>query len=415
MDADVAVLGAGMVGVACALELRRRGARVTLIDRRDPGQETSYGNAGVIARSSLMPLNNPALWAALPGLIRNRSAALRYDARFILSNLRWLTAFLGHARARSFAETTRALDALIGLSMTEHRRLIARAGAGARLAERGWVYLYRSETGFAAGALARDVFAEHGVATEILDQGGLADLEPGLNPIFPRALWIKDAASVDGPGELVEDYARLFASQGGRIVRNGVAGLETDGGTWRVRLADGQTVGADRVVVALGPWSQEFLDRMGLRVRMGYERGYHMHFAPRGNATLGRPVYDTAGGYVLAPMSRGLRMTTGVELNRPGAPPDPRPVRLAEARLREAFPIDGALDDTPWMGSRPTLPDARPVIGAAPGRAGLWLAFGHQHIGFSTGPGTARLLAEMMAGETPSIDPEPFRPERFVH
>ncbi|MEG0447864.1 MAG: FAD-binding oxidoreductase, partial [Comamonas sp.] len=170
------------------------------------------------------------------------------------------------------------------------------------------------------------------------------------------------------------------------------------------------------IVVALGPWSSQFLAGLGIDVPMGFERGYHMHYAAgEAAARLQRPIYDTAGGYVLSPMEQGLRLSTGVELNACDAPMKPQQLELAEAAARQALPLGQRLEQPLWMGRRPTLPDSRPVIDEMPGRPGLWLAFGHQHIGFSTGPGTAALLAARMLGDAQlPLDPNPFRASRFL-
>lgn len=174
-----------------------------------------------------------------------------------------------------------------------------------------------------------------------------------------------------------------------------------------------QTV-ASRVVVALGPWAKQMLTGLGLKVPMAFERGYHMHFGARGGAGLHRPVYDTAAGYVMSPMESGIRLTTGVELDDIEAPKSLAQLEVAEVSAREAFPLGDRLEDDAWMGCRPTLPDSRPLIGPVPRLPGLWLAFGHQHIGFSTSTGTALLLGAMMQGEPPPIDARPFEPSRFV-
>ncbi len=418
MKNTVAVLGAGIVGVSCALALQRKGFDVTLFDRVAPGRETSYGNAGVIARSSLMPFNHPGLWATLPKLLKNKSTGFRYDPLFLAKNLPWALKFLSNARMDVFHETTAALDALIRLSTAEHQRLLAEAGAAHRLRTTGWLFLYRSEESFAGGQLSRDTFEKFGIATQVLDAHGLAALEPHLKPLFPRALWIQDTASVDSPGQVVEAYARLFVSRGGRIRQAAIEGLghaQADG-TWQLTEDNGTAHAASRVVLALGPWTKEFAKKtLGLAVPMAFERGYHMHYGATGGAALGRPVYDTGGGYVLSPMAQGLRLSTGVQLTDRDAAKNLNQLHLAERAAREAFPLAQRLDEEAWLGSRPTLPDSRPVIGECPGHAGLWLAFGHQHIGFNTGPGSAALLASMMSGEACAFDPSPFRPSRFIH
>ncbi|WP_280807844.1 NAD(P)/FAD-dependent oxidoreductase [Variovorax boronicumulans] len=416
MKNTVAVLGAGIVGVSCALELQRRGFDVTVFDRLAPGRETSYGNAGVIARSSLMPFNHPGLWSSLPRLLKNQSASFRYNPRFVAKNLPWALKFLSNTRTAVFHETTAALDALIRLSTQEHRRLLCEAGAAHRLRTSGWLFLYRSEESFLGSQLSRDTFAKFGIATQALDARELAQLEPHLKPLFPRALWIQDSLSVDSPGQVVEAYARLFVARGGRIRQASIGGLHRQGtDAWRVTEDAGTVHEASRVVLALGPWTKEFAKKsLGLSVPMAFERGYHMHYRAAGGASLGRPVYDTGGGYVLSPMEQGLRLSTGVQLTDLEAPKNLAQLDLAEQAAREAFPIEDRLEKEPWLGSRPTLPDSRPIIGECPGHAGLWLAFGHQHIGFNTGPGSAALLASMMAGEACAFDPAPFRPSRFI-
>ena len=166
-------------------------------------------------------------------------------------------------------------------------------------------------------------------------------------------------------------------------------------------------------VVCLGPWSDEIFRPLGYRIPLGIKRGYHLHLAPRGNAVLQHPILDSDRGYLLAPMNRGIRLTTGVEFARRDAPPTPVQVARALPSARALFPLGESLDATPWMGRRPCLPDMLPVIGKAARHAGLWFDFGHQHHGLTLGPVSGRLLAEMMTGEAPFTDPKPYALERF--
>ena len=413
----VLVLGAGMVGIACAISLRQRGMDVTVIDPLGPGAATSHGNAGVLARSSLMPFNHPGLWSQLPKLLRGRNPGFRYHLGWTLGQWRWGLAFLSQARDSAFQDTTTALDALIRHSGTVHRHWMQAAGVAHRRRDGGWLFLYRSGTAFDAGAFGRETLARFGVATQALDAHALHDLEPHLKPLFPRALWVQDASSVDSPGEVVRAYAAWLQALGGRVSVDEATGLQRirAGDGWTVRTAQGTSLDADHVVVALGPWSRDFLQaHLRLRLPMAFERGQHRHFHPAHGAMLNRPVYDTAGGYVLAPMAQGLRLTTGVELNAQHAPPHKEQLEAAERAAREAMPLGEPTSDPDWLGSRPTLPDCRPMIGECPGHPGLWLALGHQHIGFSTGPGTGELLAQLMLGEPTTIDAHPFRPQRFL-
>ncbi len=414
MGNQVIVLGAGIVGVCCALELQRRGMSVTLVDRQDPGLETSFGNAGVIARSSLMPFNHPGLWAQLPRLLKNDTVQFRYKLNYLARNLGWAARFLLSARPSVFRQTVEALDGLIRLSAPEHLRLLDAAGAAHRLRDTGWIFLYRSEQGWNSGELSRQTFAQYQVPTRALAPAELAELEPALAPIFHRALWIQGSYSVDDPHEVVAAYAALFRRSGGAFKRMTASGIRRDGQRWIVQGTQAsESLEADRLVVALGPWSKALLKTTGIDLPMAFERGYHMHYSGVEGASLTRPVYDTGGGYVLSPMARGLRLTTGVELDACEAPARPLQLELAEARAREAFPLDRRLDPEAWLGRRPTLPDSRPMIGEAPRHPGLWLALGHQHIGFSTAPGTARVLGELMC-DGAAARHEAFRPGRYL-
>ncbi len=414
---SVTVIGAGMVGVSVALELQRRGAKVTLVDRSEPGRETSYGNAGVLARSSLMPINNPALVSQLLGHLSNKGAALRYDPRFLASNLRWLSQFLLSARPAKFRETTRALDSLIRLSIDKHLELLDEAGLRGHLSDRGWLFLYRDLESFSRTALLRRTLAEHNVPTSELEAMDVADMEPALMPVFKKGLWIRGSYSLNDPGAIVAGYARQFTATGGQVVCSDVTRIaEMDEGC-ETTLASGDILKADKLVVCLGPWSRGFLREAGYDVTMAYERGYHMHYS--GNMTtnekqLSRPIYDTSGGYVLSPMLQGLRLTTGVELTDCDAPKSERQLKLAEKAAREAIFLGERVQDEAWLGRRPTFPDSRPAIGLAPSSKHTYFAFGHQHIGFATGPGTGLVLADLMDGKAPAIDASPFRPDRFI-
>lgn len=411
----VLVLGAGIVGISCALALRRRGLAVTVLDPLGPGAATSHGNAGVLARSSLLPFNHPGLWRQLPALLGGRHPGFRYSAGWLLRHAGWALRFLAHARPGPFEATTTALDALIRLSGPLHRQWMAEAGLAHLRRDDGWLFLYRSAAAFDAAAGGRALLQRFGVAIEPLDAAALQALEPALAPVFPRALWVRDASAVASPGGLVQGYARWFTDLGGGLHTTAATRLQRQGSGWLVHTADGGRHAATQVVVALGPWSRDFLaQQLGLALPLGLERGQHRHFQPGAGPALQRPVHDSAGGYVLAPMQQGLRLTTGVELNDLDAPPLVAQLDAAEAAARGAITLGPRTADADWLGARPTLPDSRPMIGACPGRPGLWLALGHQHIGLSTGPGTGELLAQQMLGEPPAIDPQPFTPARFL-
>ena len=418
---QVTVLGAGMVGVSCALALQAQGWRVTLIDRRPPGEETSFGNAGVLSRSSLLPFNRPGLWKTLPRQLMKGSPSLKLRPS-ALAQLPWLLKFLWHAQQTSFEVSTVALDELIQLSMGTHQAWIKQMHVENLLRDTGWLWLYSSPEAFSNSEAARNVLKDFSVNMEILNAQGLAELEPHLAPKFSHALWIKDALSVSHPGVLVKTYAQQFINSGGHFQIEEVSAISQHAVGWQWHSASGHSQWAPNLVVAMGPWSDTLLQNSQLPQTpskvLGFERGYHRHFKPVAGVTLGRPIYDTAGAYVLSPMQSPegedvLRLSTGVELASQQAAFNAQQLDDAENVARKVWPMKESLANSDWLGARPTTPDSRPVIGEMPACPGLWLAYGHQHIGFSTGPGTGLLLAELMSDVPTSIDPRPFRPGRF--
>lgn len=416
MTGSAIVLGAGMVGVSCALALQKRGFAVTLIDRREPGRETSYGNAGVLARSSIVPLNNPSLFAKLPDYLGNRHPALNLDWRRAATRPGWLLRFLWEARRSQAEARVAALDSITADTVIRHKALMAQAGVSHRLRETGTLKLWRSEAGHAAAQAERAFMAGHGIVCDVLDRQGISALEPALNPIFPAGLLTLANGSVDSPGAVTAAYAALFAARGGTILRSEITSLRRDEARtgWRAEGTDGQSVAADIAVVALGPWSGDLLKPLGLTPPLDVERGYHRHLKPRTGVALSRPVYDVDAAYFMAPMEQGYRITSGVDLSLRDAPDALRQIEAVTRSAREALPLGEIVGET-WRGARPTLPDSLPMIGEAPERPGLWLAFGNQHIGFSTGPITGEMIAAMVCGEAPPIDPAPFRPGRYIN
>ena len=410
MARSVAVLGAGIVGVSCALHLHRRGFRVTLVDRREPGSETSFGNSGVIGRASIAPLSQPAIWRKLPRYAANRDRAVRFGPGYPARELGWFLRFLANSRPGAFDTNSRHLNSLLTHALAEHEALLA--GDAGLLRRDGWLQLFRTDAGFEASAGARALWYRHGVRFRILDRTALRELEPHLGPVFVRAIWLKDIASVADPAELCRVLAERFARDGGELLRAEARSLDlTDGGV-RIGL-DGGELRTDDAVVALGPWSTDLLAPLGYRLPVIRERGYHLHLAPRHNEPLGRPCLDAEGAYVLTPMKAGLRLTTGIEFSAPDAPSTPVQLESVLPLAREAFPVAGEVDSTPWLGARPGTPDSLPVIGRSPRHPNLWFAFGHASIGFALGPVTGRLVAEMMSGEPPLVDPAPYSAIRF--
>jgi D-amino-acid dehydrogenase len=410
-QADVIVLGAGIVGVSAAFAARQRGLSVILVDRREPGSETSYGNAGILSSGSILPLNQPSLWSALPTYLTNRNAALRWDPAWTIRNLDWIVRFLANAAPSRLKPRAAALHGLIGASLQLHRDWIVKADAVQRIRETGWLKAWRSDAVVAAKA-EQSFLAEYGIASRLLDRQAMSALEPSILPVYKVGLLHTQTASVDSPGAVVKAYALMFARSGGAIRQSTIRALLPEGEGWRVVLADGAITGR-HVVVALGPWSADLLGPLGYRVPLAFERGYHREFKPNPARPLQRPIHDTEGGFLMTPMEQGIRITSGVELTARDAPSSFSQLDQVIPLARGVVEFGDAVGE-PWRGARPTLPDSLPMIGPAPRHPGLWLAFGNQHIGFTTGPATGVAIAALIGGARPSFDVSAFAPSRYL-
>jgi D-amino-acid dehydrogenase len=411
---DVIVLGAGIVGTSAALHLAKRGVAVVLIDRRGPGEETSYGNAGVIEGNTLFPHAFPSSIEALLRVALKRAPEANYHLSFLPRVASWLLDYRKNTRPAGSVAFAEAMRPLFAHAVSEHEALMSQSGATRYLRKDGWIKLYRSASAFAATARERDLATTLGLKHRELSEAETRALEPSLAPVFSHAVHWPDAASVSNPLAVTKAYAAQFVLFGGIMIKGDARTLHRSGDGWRVDTDEGP-IDAKEAVVALGPWAPDLLGPLGIRLPLAFKRGYHRHFHPTGNAGLTRPVVDTAYGYCLAPMEQGIRLTTGAEFaDRDAAPTPDQFDRLMQA-ARDLFPLGEGVEDKPWLGSRPCFADSRPVIGRAPDHSGLWLDYGHAHWGLTLGPASGRLLAEMMTGATPFCDPAPYAAERFAH
>ncbi|WP_293862730.1 FAD-binding oxidoreductase [uncultured Alsobacter sp.] len=418
MQRDAVVLGAGIIGLATALKLQDAGRSVALVDRQEAGQGTSFGNAGIIERASIYPYAFPRRLGDLARYALNGAPEAYYHPSALPKLLPFLWRFWRASEPESHEQAMRAVLPLIENCLAEHEPLIAASGAEALLRRTGWVKIFRSPRKFEEALAAARLLKPFRLHFEIVDAAGLAKLEPNLQETLAGAVHYHDPVCVSDPAALSMAYLNLFRARGGAFLHGDAATLvqestgQQSAGRWSVKTEAGPVAARD-VVVALGPWSDTVYGPLGYRLPMAVKRGYHMHYRPAGNAVLNHTLLDADKGYVLAPMARGIRLTTGAEFALRDAPPTPVQLARTEPHARRLFPLETRLDARPWMGNRPATPDMVPVIGPAPRHPGLWFAFGHAHHGLTMSAVTGRLIAELVTGATPFTDPAPYSAARF--
>lgn len=407
---EIAVIGAGVVGLAIAHRLAREGRQVMLIDPEAPGSGASYGNAGTIADYAVQPVGTPAVLRGILPLLCDRNSPLAIRRAALPTLAPWLMRFARQSLPGAARRNAVALAGLLEGAAPRWRDLAGEIGGTDLLREKGCIYLYQRRSERLAAEADLAFRRSLGVAVELLDPAALADLEPALPPtegggaFFPQAIFLTD------PGAMVDRLAQAARAARAEVVRARVERLTRaeDG----VRLiGPGLRVQAHRVVIAAGAQSRDLARQAGDRVPLDTERGYHLEWdmeAPR----LTRPVCPTARGFYLCPMQGRLRAAGTVELGGLTAPPSPhRIARLAEG-ARAWFPDLGP-PDREWMGFRPSMPDSLPVIG--PSRAGdaVIHAYGHGHIGLTLAPVTAEIVADLVAGRAVHAAAAAARADRF--
>ncbi|WP_193074264.1 NAD(P)/FAD-dependent oxidoreductase [Pseudomonas sp. FME51] len=413
MSRNITVLGAGMIGVSVAWHLVRRGHTVTLVDRREPGRETSFGNAGIIQREAVRPYAFPRDLGTLLRVLPNREVDIRYRPTGMANAAGPLLQYWLNSGGARYERIVKEWASLIMRCQDAHAPMIEAAGAEALVRKGGWLELYRTQKALDERlAQADEDRGRFGVEYQVLNAAELRAVEPHLGEGLVGAIHWTQPWMVSDPGALVQAYARNFEEQGGRLLRASIEEvIQADDG-WRVMTSE-ETLETEQVVVAMGPWSAKLMSSLGIKVPLFVKRGYHMHYSTEQGAVLNHWVMDAEKGFLLEPMRAGIRLTTGAELADLDAPPKYKQLAAAERAARQLFPLGKRRDAEPWKGARPCMPDMKPVIGPAPGKPGLWLAFGHGHQGFTLGPATGELLAQMMEGEAPAIDMAPFSVTRF--
>ena len=377
------------------------------------GMETSYGNAGIIESSYVLPFAPPD-FSKIPHVFLGKMTAARVNYPSGLKHLPWMARLYFNSISKQGQKNGRLMRPLLENAVAEHSALIKGTPAEKYQVSTGRIELYRREKEFLSGQFERDVMRDMEVAFQVLDQAQLQELEPAIKPVFQKGIIWPNSARYTNPGKVVEGLAHKFQQNAGVFCMGQVTALDRgENDVWYVQTQEQAEYKARNVVICTGPWANDLLRPLGCKMPIAMKRGYHQHFNLKGGVTLSHALVDVDKGYLLAPMEDGIRLTTGAEFADRDAPPNLKQIAMALPHARQVLDLGNAVEPTPWMGSRPCTADSLPIIGRATQHSGLWLNLGHGHVGMTVGPTTGRLVAQMMLGEKPFCDPSPYSPQRF--
>jgi D-amino-acid dehydrogenase len=409
---DVAIIGAGIIGVCTAFKLQEAGRTAVLIDRKGIAEETSRGNAGAFAFSDVIPMATSGVLQKLPKWLSDPLGPLTIRPEYLPQITPWLIRFWRAGWPDRVAASLKAQSAMMRVARAEAEALIAAAGLDGMIRRDGVLELYESEAELNRTARDDAAKAAEGIEFRHVRGAELAELQPGLSPRITCATFIPKWQTVSDPYDYAVAVGKAAMARGASFRRAEVAGLRPDGDGVTVAFSDGTTLRARQVVVAGGAWSKRLTASLGDSIPLDTERGYNATL-PGYSFDLKRQLVFGGHGFVVTPLETGIRVGGAVELGGLDLPPN---FKRADAMLQKAAMFMPGLATTggkQWMGFRPSLPDSLPAIGFSRASHNIVYAFGHGHLGLTQSAGTGKLVAELLTGATPSLDLTPFSPQRF--
>lgn len=404
------VVGAGITGLSIAENLRREGVKVILIDRSLPGDpnQASFGNAGILARSAIVPVSQPGIIKKIPKMLINKNSPLFMRWPYLPKLLPWLVPFLRNGAGARYSKIVAALDSLTNDSVDQHLRLASGTGAEKYIRVGDIGYIYPDEDSFLADSVMRETKSNYGYHYKKLMRNQLVDLDPFISNRYNIATVYNNHGWITSPPKYLEAIFDHYISSGGEFAQDEVIDI-LDG---EVVLKNSENLKADKVILAMGAWSGSLAKKLGIETKLESERGYHIFFKGS-NRSPPFPLMVSDGKFFITPMEDGVRCAGVIEFGGLNAPPSKKPLELIRSRIRECYDDLQFEEETVWMGHRPSTPDSLPLVGRVQGKPNLIFAFGSQHIGLTIGPKIGVLISQLLTGKRMNFNLTPFAPNRF--
>lgn len=406
------VIGAGVAGLSTALYLQRAGVAVAVIDPLPPAGGASFGNAGLLSPDTAVPIALPGMLRKVPGWLTDPLGPLSVRPTYFPTALPWLMRWIEAGKLDRVLAISDGMRTLHRDSLTCWQELLGPSLYRELIRPSGQVQVWEGDADTANAAVERQVRERHGIRADVLSQDDLRQMFPGIAREVTRGLLVPGNGFTVSPARSVQMLGNLFLQEGGTLINERAMKLiPREGGGWMV-MTNAANRDAPHVVIATGAWSRQLLDPLGVKVPLETERGYHaMLFDPEVMPSL--PISNKTRAFGVTPMEDGLRVAGTVEIAGLDAPPNEDRAKALVQHARRMFPGLSGTKVRYWMGYRPSTPDSLPILGDAPNRPGLHLAFGHGHFGMTGGPPSGRLVAQMITGQAPAIDPAPYAAQRF--
>ena len=406
------IIGSGIVGICTAISLLEKGFDVLLIDRNEPAEGASHGNAGVVSPWTCVPQSMPGVWRSIPKWLFDPEGPIALKWSYLPKFIPWAIKFLEAGKEEGLPAIADAMQALNRPNVDLYRQLLEGTGSEHLIVESMYVHVSRNEDAVDLNSLAWKLREERGVPIEVVGPERLREVEPDLSPAYKTGVLMKGQARAIDPGGVGKALAEKAKRMGADFLKAGVHQIEqSPTGEWNIHTDAGERK-AVNLIIAAGAWSARLLEPLGYALPLEAERGYHLIFQNPG-ITVNNSIMDADAKFVASSMAAGVRCAGTAEFAGLDALPDYRRAQVFVRLAKYLFPDINTKDTIEWMGSRPSFPDSLPCLGEIPSKKGLFCAFGHSHYGFGMAPNTGRVVASIVTGEPVNIDLTPYQISRF--
>lgn len=407
------VIGGGIVGMSTAIWLQRTGRNVTVIDRGEAAGRASFGNAGVLASSSVIPVPVPGIARKIPTMLLNPKEPLFVKWPYLPRLAPWAIRYLAHSKAGEVRRIAAALQPIIGNSLEDHLALARGTAAENRIIPSDFTFMYKDRKMFAKDSFSWAIKKELGFGWDSLDHAERTAYDPVFAPDLTFAARLGKHGIINDPSAYIADLTSHFTAQGGTVLLGEVEDFIRENGQVTGVQVSGAPMEASAVAVTAGAWSARLTGKLGISIPLEAESGYHLELWGA-NKMPRSPTLIPSGKFIATPMEGRLRVAGMVEFGGLENQASKAPFELLRENVKHAIPGLVWKEETHWMGHRPAPTDSIPIIDKVHGAPGVFLGFGHQHVGLTGGAKTGLLLSQLMSDQQPDIDMSPYTSDRFI-
>ena len=407
---SIAVIGAGIQGVCISLSLIKKGHKVTMFDRGEPGNSASYGNAGHFSPYASVPMNRPDILVDVPSMLLSSNGPLALKWNYVPKMLPWFLKFIKNCTKKNMLHTAKYMHQILDLALPAYDDLFQDVDITGLIENKGIIYFW-TDKDLKSRELEINIRKQLGVKQQLLTPKEIHDLEPHLNQIYHGGVLYPQARHTRNPKKILLKLFDLFLDRGGKFKKQNVETILFSSDDQPTVKTNQDAYKFDKAVIACGAFSKKLTDQVDEKIPLDTERGYHVHFKNHDHL-LSRPVIFLNRGFGITPMEQGLRVVGTVEFGGLNNPLSKKRIQNLINNAKYLFPELGKHEDE-WLGFRPTLPDFLPVIGPSKNHKNLFYSFGHHHLGWTLGAISGKIISKMISGEKTNLDLEPYHSSRF--